>query len=261
MAIAVACLTFTTGLMFSVSLINECLFSFFGTLFIYNCARLTKYSNLGSKKNARFLFIKRYYKHLFIITLFAFFCSIYYFFQFSSNSLYLLFFCSVLALFYSIPIFNIRNVPGLKLFLIAFIWTALTFVIPLLNTKIQFDLDFYFLFFQRFLFLVAITIPFDIRDFKIDKKSIKSLPMLVGVKKSKWIAIGLLFIAEILLFVQFFVTDIFTLMQAFTLYFCYETAAVFIYFSNENKKDMYFSFAIESTSIFMFILYFFATIF
>ena len=260
-AVAVACITLTTGLMFSISVINECLFSFFGTLFIYNIARLIKHKKLNNLKSPRYFFIKSYYKHLLLLSVLSFFCSLYYLFKFPYNSFYLLFPCSVVAFFYSIPVINIRGVPGLKLFLIAFIWTVLTFVIPIINTSIYLDADFYLQTLQRFLFIMAITIPFDIRDLSIDKKTIKTLPMLIGVQKSKWIAIGLLAIAEILLLIQFFTSDIFTLIQVISLYFCYEVMAVLIYFSDEQKGDMYYSFVIESTLIFMFVLYFAATIF
>ena len=49
------------------------------------------------------------------------------------------------------------------------------------------------MFFERFLFIMAITIPFDIRDLKIDNQvGLKTIPSILGIKKSKMIAYFLL---------------------------------------------------------------------
>jgi len=47
---------------------------------------------------------------------------------------------------------------------------------------------------QRVLFLLAIIIPFDIRDVNADSQSLKTLPQVVGIKKAKIIGYILLFL-------------------------------------------------------------------
>jgi 4-hydroxybenzoate polyprenyltransferase len=47
-------------------------------------------------------------------------------------------------------------------------------------------------FIQRFFFIAAITIPFDIRDLNFDDKNLKTLPQVIGIQKSK--VVGLFFL-------------------------------------------------------------------
>lgn len=91
--------------------------------------------------------------------------------------------------FYSVPFShqkkNLRSIASLKLFLIAITWAGITVLFPLKNNGIPFSNDIWLVFLQRFLFIMAITLPFDIRDVDIDKPEIKTLPQTLGVESSK----------------------------------------------------------------------------
>ena len=51
-------------------------------------------------------------------------------------------------------------------------------------------------FIERFLFIFAITLPFDIRDLKVDEQSsVRTLPAKWGMKRTKQISIGMLLVA------------------------------------------------------------------
>ena len=76
----------------------------------------------------------------------------------------------------------------MKIFLIAIVWTFVTTILVaneddklLWHKLIPIIID-------RFCFVLAITIPFDIRDLKYDDKRIKTIPILFGVAGSKLIA-------------------------------------------------------------------------
>jgi len=117
---------------------------------------------------------------------------------------------ALLTLFYSIPIarsksylFRLREVPYLKLFLIAFVWTAVTILLPVVHAEVTFDLTHLLLLFaERFLFILAITVPFDIRDIEADRISnLKTIPILLDKDRSLWVSYTALlgFIALVLL--------------------------------------------------------------
>lgn len=99
----------------------------------------------------------------------------------------------IVTIFYSVPIrgnkkylFRLREIPYLKIFLIAFVWSASTIFLPVIQTggKI-FNTQVFLLFAERFFFIFAITIPFDIRDMQADRKAgIKTIPLLVNQKKA-----------------------------------------------------------------------------
>jgi len=104
---------------------------------------------------------------------------------------------AILTVFYSLPIFKkeknifrLREIPALKIFLIAFVWAAATIFLPIMLSEQSYDkLHIALIFAERFLFIFAITIPFDIRDMKDDAESgLKTIPLLIGEKKSIFIA-------------------------------------------------------------------------
>ncbi len=111
------------------------------------------------------------------------------------------------------PNYALREVPGLKLFIIAGVWSLATVFIPWYIGLLQIQslgdfgqvhsLTANYISFQeilligisRFLFIAGITIPFDIRDLKFDKEFQYTLPQVVGVDWSKRISILLITMA------------------------------------------------------------------
>ena len=86
--------------------------------------------------------------------------------------------------------FGLRKIPGLKLFLIAFVWAFSAVVLPIFELQSSFAFEIPFkdiaiLTLKRFLFVAAITIPFDIRDIFQDKTfELKTIPTVFGEKKA-----------------------------------------------------------------------------
>ncbi|GEO06224.1 hypothetical protein AAE02nite_38880 [Adhaeribacter aerolatus] len=112
---------------------------------------------------------------------------------------------ALLSVLYSLPVlprrgelWPLRHVPLLKIFLIAYVWTCVTVWLPLLayNQDI-FSTEAWLFFLRRFLFILAITIIFDIRDVDRDRATgTVTLPGTIGIKKAKYIAwISLAFFA------------------------------------------------------------------
>jgi len=120
---------------------------------------------------------------------------------------------ALISVAYSLPIFSIqdkhfglRNIPGVKLFLISMVWALSCVLLPILelegNTGVSVTVtDTIILIAKRFLFIAAITVPFDIRDLFQDKSNeLKTIPVIVGEKKALLICQGLLLIYLVLLF-------------------------------------------------------------
>jgi hypothetical protein len=111
------------------------------------------------------------------------------------STIWLLMFSVSVSVFYVVPFFGkrLREVPFLKTFLIAVVWTSVLFYIPWLNEGrktevVQNELT-------AFIFLfAALTIPFDIRDIEQDTTQHKTLPLLLGVNLSKVFSIVFLFV-------------------------------------------------------------------
>ena len=95
---------------------------------------------------------------------------------------------SLLTLFYSLPLFNIslRSVPFAKIFAIAFSWAGATVLFPLASSGFSiWNSTILIRFIQQLIFIIILTLPFDIRDITYDKKSLQTLPQVIGFKNSK----------------------------------------------------------------------------
>jgi 4-hydroxybenzoate polyprenyltransferase len=104
---------------------------------------------------------------------------------------------AILTLFYSIPvyrnkraIFRLRGIPYLKIFMISFTWSAATILLPVIETEQHFPpWHIALMLIERFIFVFAITIPFDTRDMEFDKAAgLKTIPLLLGEKRSMTLA-------------------------------------------------------------------------
>jgi len=167
---------------------------FFATLFEYNLHRLitvvTNKEALNSEKHQWVREnLKKFYFLVFISV--AGFITV----AFMAKKEVLITFTPIaaLTLLYSVPIsgnrkhlFRLREIPYLKIFLIAFVWSSSTILLPVIQSDDTFSCSQVTIFLaERFLFVFAIAIPFDIRDLEVDKQEgLNTIPMLMTEKKA-----------------------------------------------------------------------------
>lgn len=169
------------------------IFVFFATVTSYNYIRLTR------QKNIKSWFSNWLIDHnifLILLTIMSLLIMTFYTFRLNLKALFILIPFASLTFLYVLPSgfskkLNLRNLPALKIFVIALSWAGITVLFPLLQFEI-FNEKVLWLFLQRFFFVVALTIPFDIRDLPYDSKNLLTLPHLLGVKNVK--ILGLLFL-------------------------------------------------------------------
>lgn len=175
--------------------------------------------------------------------------------SFNLMSLIILFPFAFMTFFYVIPLFKIgktevsfRNFPIIKIFSIAIAWAGITVLFPLIEAGFNFTFNVYIEFVQRLFFLIAITIPFDIRDVQTDSKSLKTLPQVFSIKMSKVIGYVLLigFVGLEFLKVDFIISDIYVLLLIAII------TSLFLAFSSVTKSRYYTSFWVESVPIIWF---------
>ncbi len=157
---------------------------------------------------------------------------------------------AVFTLFYGLPLpfikKSLRSISGLKLFLIAISFAGVTVLFPLIQNNIEFTSAIWITFFQRFIFIVLITIPFDIRDLYIDKDSLNTLPQTIGVKKSK--IIGVLFGLSFVL-LEFFKQTI-DANRLLTTLLISILGILFLINAKEKQSKYYCAFWVESIPVF-----------
>jgi 4-hydroxybenzoate polyprenyltransferase len=127
----------------------------------------------------------------------------------------LMVFLGFISIGYSLPLFTIedkkfglRNIPGLKSLMITLVWVLSCVLLPifeaqrlhLADTSLH---DTAILLSKRFLFVFALTIPFDIRDLFHDRNlGLKTIPVMIGEKKA-YLFCQLLLIGYVILLFTF----------------------------------------------------------
>ncbi len=189
---------------------------FFATLFEYNLHRLititTKKEALNQDKHKWVRDNLKAFYLLMICSAIGFICVV---FLAKKEVLMALAPIALLTLFYSVPFtekinsplrkLRLREIPYLKIFLIAVVWSSSTILLPIIQTTQTFNnYDIIAMLAERFFFVFAITIPFDIRDIEVDKKAgLKTIPLLLSEKKSLRVSYILLLIFFIIALVHY----------------------------------------------------------
>lgn len=138
----------------------------------------------------------------------------------------------------------LRNVPFLKILLISLVWDFVVLVLPLLLAREDFGIDEFGLSIQLLIFLIVMCIPFDIRDRKIDLGKIKTLPVVLGVKKSKYLAIVLM--------LTFGIWGAIDGVYSFSLITI--IAVTSLIYTNETRKELFFTGWIEGHFLLLMLL-------
>lgn len=181
------------------------LFIFSATLFTYNFQRLVKvyFSSSQTMSGPRVVWIKRNRNLVYFMTVLSGLASCFFVWQYVFKVWWLFIVVGFFSLFYvwKLPVLNlnIRSIPGVKIFVLGVTWVLATQVLPFYLFSLNIDTTKGAVFFiGSFLFMVAISIPFDIRDINLDEDRLKTIPQKIGVPNAKSLAIILLFMSTVL---------------------------------------------------------------
>jgi 4-hydroxybenzoate polyprenyltransferase len=232
---------------------------FASTLGLYN------FSILMSKPKypQRSPFVRINYRLMVSFTIISMLMLVPLFFFVSFESKILLVFMAVLSFGYSLPLFTVgdkkfglRHIPGLKPFLITLVWTLSCVLLPVLEslnlhlTTVSMR-DTTILIAKRFLFIGALTIPFDIRDLFQDKRTnLKTIPVAWG-EKNAYLLCQVLLAGYILLLFLFrnngFNTDFWALTVTVVL------TGWLIFNSKWKKNEYYYFFYLDGVLILQYV--------
>lgn len=230
---------------------NFLIFGFASTLAMYSLHRIVGMNKVKSfEATGRFAIISQYRSHIILYAVAASGVSAYYFFRLDSNLQTYLILPIILSILYVVPVFlgkrRLRDFPFIKILLIASIWSWVTSYIPSLEQNTDFRL---LQLVERFCFIFAITIPFDLRDMEVDKATnVKTIPLCLGAKKSITTALIFLFLsitaATISLYLGYY--DRHTWSGAISALLI---ASFLVYKSRAVKSDYYYSGILDGTMI------------
>lgn len=249
-ALAVCALTWVTLFQFGFECDKDCLlFVFFASISGYNFVKYFGLAKFHHRDLAAWL------KMIQVFSFIAFVAMCYYVFQLQVNTLLLILVLAVVTFLYAIPMIpkkyiydnqkNLRQIGGLKIYVIAFVWTFTTVVLPLMEQNVLITTDIIITCLQRFLFIMALMLPFEIRDLNYDSIKLATIPQKIGVKHTKLIGVLLL----LLFFLLDFFKDELTSNAIITTLTVTFVTLLFVVFSNKKQSKYYSAFWVESLPI------------
>lgn len=246
-ALAVVSLLYVTDILLNIPIdIHLNYFIFFGTIGAYN---FVKY---GVEAKKYILVVTGYHKIIQFLSMIALVIAFYHVSFLNKNSFIFLAIMILMTGLYAIPVLphtkNLRNLGGLKIFIVALVWAGVTVLMPAITASISISWDILIETLQRFLLVLILLVPFEIRDLAYDSPELKTMPQRFGVTNTKIFAsfavvifYGLTFLKETFLLIDLIGKGILFL----TLGFC-------ILFTNRKQSKYFSSFWVEAIPIFWF---------
>ncbi len=232
---------------------------FFATVFVYSAHRLVGFTRLERVyDNRRISVILHFKSHIAVYTLvalagFLFSCTLV-----RTSSLLLMMIPGILTLLYIVPVFRhrrrFRDVPYIKVFIVGMVWSWICIYVPLQELHSNLEVSHTLLILEKFLFITAITIPFDIRDRELDTlQHIKTIPVALGIGRSKLICMTVVTLAIIVAGINWH-RQYLDGGQFASLLFTYLLAILIIYIVQEKSHDYYYSGMLDGTIALQWIL-------
>lgn len=247
-ALAVVSLTCITYLDFDLKIEQNLLsFVFFSTILAYT---FVKYISLVKHKHLK---LARSLKLIIILSLFSILPIFISLVHFETKVLIFITLLGLFTLLYVLPFLpkakNLRDISGLKIFIIALVWTGTTVMLPFLTS--EFDLrsfypEFILYAVSRFFIVIALIIPFEIRDLKLDDIYLKTLPQVLGVFRSKVLAVVLILCSMVLLY--------FSQIDTYIYVYIYLLLILLVIYSKRESGFYYSALLVEGVPILWFLL-------
>tara|TARA_B110000444_G_C18768737_1_gene561378 strand:- start:465 stop:1277 length:813 start_codon:yes stop_codon:yes gene_type:complete len=236
-------LTISTEVLFGTANLKVSQFVFSATIFTYNFQRVVNIKK--GLKHMQKSWLANQSIAIYLLMACGGLVSAYRFFEFQLLTQVVIVIVGLLSVLYP---FGLRKIPFIKIFVISFVWVISTMLLLVIENNIPISQNIIFHLIARFLFVFAITIPFDIRDLKYDAQNFRTIPLFFGALKSQFIAISALFICTVIAIFQYFENALIypNLLALILLYFM---SSILIVKSDESKGEFHFSFWVESLSI------------
>lgn len=249
-ALAVFSLSYMTLLEFNISFDKTVLyFIFYASITGYNFVKYFEVAKFQHRSLSKWL------RSIQIFSLICFVLMCYYGFILERITIKYIVVFAILTFLYTIPFIpkreflnkqsNLRNIGGLKVFLIALVWAGVTVFIPLLNNHFSMDSMVVIVSVQRFLLVIMLMLPFEIRDLQFDSLKLYTIPQNLGVKRTKILGIflGLFMLILELLKQEVSINKVLVLLTILVL------TVSLIWFSREKQGRYYASFWVEGIPI------------
>ncbi|MCB0398965.1 MAG: hypothetical protein KDD26_04955 [Winogradskyella sp.] len=249
-ALAVVAMTWVTSIEFGLDCdYNVLFFVFFATITGYNFVKYFGVAKFHHRSLAAWL------RAIQIFSFFAFLGMSYFALKLNINSLIYLSVFGLVTFLYAIPLLpmryfrdnqkNLRQISGLKVYVIASVWVFTTVFLPLIEKEYPFNIDVVINAVQRFIFVIVLMLPFEIRDLLYDSVKLATIPQRIGVRNTKIMGVLLLLVFFFLGYFKDEITSEVIISNSVIIII----TLFFVIFAHKNQSKYYSAFWVESLPI------------
>ncbi len=156
----------------------------------------------------------------------------------------------LLTLGYALPVFphvrQLRSLGLVKITLVSLIWAGTTVILPVISVSVSFTWNIGIEALQRFILVIVLLIPFEIRDLRLDNALLRTLPQRFGI--SKTIKIG--YIAALVFFALTFIKRDVAGLEMVSKGFVLLILFIVLYFTKRADTKYFAAFWVEAVPIF-----------
>ncbi|MBS9461692.1 hypothetical protein KIM67_04675 [Flagellimonas sp. 389] len=167
-------------------------FVFCGTIVCYN---FVKY---GVEAEKYLIVSNSYQRNIQILSFISFPLAVYFLLHLKKEIWIATAILGLISTLYAVPLLpkakNLRSLGGFKIYIVALVWAGFTVLLPALDAKLTLTDDIWLYLVQRFVLVLILILPFEIRDMNWDDKSLRTLPQVLGVVKTKVLGLLLIFV-------------------------------------------------------------------
>jgi hypothetical protein len=254
-ALSVYALTWITLIEFGVSYDESVLyFNFFGTITGYNFVKYFGLAKFHHRSLANWL------KVIQLFSLICFAALSYYAIQLETKTWAFILVLGTITFFYAVPFLprkvfvdsnqNLREISGLKIYVIALVWSAVTVLLPIVDNDLTITADVLITVLQRFVLVLVLMIPFEIRDLRYDSLKLSTIPQRIGLKNTKLIGVILLMVFFLSEFMKDETNQTLAILMGVVMFI----TLLFIIFSKENQGKYYSAFWVEGLPVLWLVL-------
>lgn len=215
-------------------------FAFFGSIVAYNFVKYASISRLYHRRLTKSM------TKIKVLTIISSIIFVYFGYQLSIDTIVFMLPFVLLTILYTVPVFpnkkNLRSVAGIKIFIIAVTWTGITVIVPILYAEGNLNFDMAIEVLQRFLFIVVVMLPFEIRDLQYDAKELETIPQKMGITRTK--VFGSIVLVAFLLLTAF--RDELTSTEILSTVFITIISLFFLWGTDKKQSEYFCSFWVES---------------
>lgn len=249
-ALAVYAMTWITLIQFELPYdANVLYFVFYATITGYNFVKYFGIAKFHHRSLAGRL------RAIQIFSFIAFIGMCYYGFQLRVKTWLFLSGFGLITFLYAIPLLpmryfrdsqmNLREISGMKIYVIALVWAFTTVILPFVDNGIALTMDVLLTSLQRFLLVIVLMLPFEIRDLNYDSLKLGTIPQKIGVKNTKIIGVLLLMV---FFFLEYFKDEL-TGNSILSMLIMLVVTLLFLVFSSKNQSRYYSAFWVESLPV------------